>query len=112
MSQVTGAMTTVGGRIGSGVRFLVGGVITSGKCICLAVFTAWSICDCKLETGKKQGPASLTWVETFGTLDIFTFTFMHLADAFIQSDLQLHSGYTFSLVSVFPGNRTHNLLRC
>ncbi len=42
------------------------------------------------------------------------FTFMHLADAFIQSDLQLHSGsgYTFSLVCVFPGNRTHNLLRC
>ncbi len=42
---------------------------------------------------------------------LFTFTFMHLADAFIQSDLQLHSGYTFSLVHVFPGNRTHNLLR-
>ncbi len=39
----------------------------------------------------------------------FTFTFMHLADAFIQSDLQLHSGYTFVLVHVFPGNRTHNL---
>ncbi len=36
---------------------------------------------------------------------------MHLADAFIQRDLQLHSGYTFSLVHVFPGNRTHNLLR-
>ncbi len=34
---------------------------------------------------------------------------MHLADAFIQSDL--HSGYTFSLVHVFPGTRTHNLLR-
>ncbi len=32
----------------------------------------------------------------------FTFTFMHFADAFIQSDLQLHSGYTFSLVHVFP----------
>ncbi len=32
---------------------------------------------------------------------------MHLADAFIQSDLQLHSGYTFFLlVHVFPGNRT------
>ncbi len=43
----------------------------------------------------------------------FTFTFMHLADAFIQSDLQLHSGYTFfSSVFVFPGNRTHNPLRC
>ncbi len=41
---------------------------------------------------------------------LFTFTFMHLADAFIQSDLQLHSGYTFLLVHVFPGNRTHNLL--
>ncbi len=40
------------------------------------------------------------------------FAFMHLADAFIQSDLQLHSGYTFSLVCVFPGNRTHNLLCC
>ncbi len=40
------------------------------------------------------------------------FTFMHLADAFIQSDLQLHSGYTFSLVHVFSGNRTHNLLLC
>ncbi len=41
---------------------------------------------------------------------MFIFTFMHLADAFIQSDLQLHLGYTFSLVRVFPGNRTHNLL--
>ncbi len=43
---------------------------------------------------------------------ISIFTFMHLADAFIQSDLQLHSGYTFLSVYVFPGNRTHNLLRC
>ncbi len=44
-----------------------------------------------------------------------TFTFMHLADAFIQSDLQEHSGYTcffFLSVCVFPGNWTHNLLRC
>ncbi len=34
------------------------------------------------------------------------FTFMHLADAFIQSDL-VHSGYTFFFflsVRVFPGN--------
>ncbi len=29
---------------------------------------------------------------------------LHLSDAFIQSDLQLHSGYTFSLVHVFSGN--------
>ncbi len=27
-------------------------------------------------------------------LKLYIFTFMHLADAFIQSDLQLHSGYT------------------
>ncbi len=32
---------------------------------------------------------------------------MHLADAFIQSDLHL---FIFS-VGVFPGNWTHNLLR-
>ncbi len=51
-------------------------------------------------------------IACFGGHIVFTFTFMHLADAFTQSDLQLHSGYTFSLVSVFPGNRTHNLLRC
>ncbi len=45
-------------------------------------------------------------------LHIFTFTFTHLADAFIQNDLQLHSGYKFFLsVYVFPGNQTHNLLR-
>ncbi len=34
---------------------------------------------------------------------------LHLPDAFIQSDLQLHSGYTFLLVHVFLGNWTHNL---
>ncbi len=53
-----------------------------------------------------------TQASHYSSLYIFTFTFMHLADAFIQSDLQLHSDYTFSLVCVFPGNRTHNLLRC
>ncbi len=41
-----------------------------------------------------------------------TFTFMHLADAFIQSDLQCIQVIHFSSVHVFPGNRTHNLLRC
>ncbi len=30
------------------------------------------------------------------------FTFMHLADAFIQSDLQLHSGYTFFVSICVP----------
>ncbi len=40
---------------------------------------------------------------------MITFTFMHLADAFIQSDLQT---ILFFSVCVFPGNWTHNLLRC
>ncbi len=31
-----------------------------------------------------------------------TFTFMHLADAFIQSDLQLHSGYTLTVSTCVP----------
>ncbi len=35
-----------------------------------------------------------TWRKTI------KYTFMHLADAFIQSNLQLHSGYTLSLVCV------------
>ncbi len=35
---------------------------------------------------------------------------MHLADAFIQSDLQCIQATHFQYV--FPGNRTHNLLRC
>ncbi len=45
-----------------------------------------------------------------GTLMSYIYIYA-LADAFIQSDLQLHSGYTYSLVCVFPGNRTHKLLR-
>ncbi len=38
-----------------------------------------------------------------------TFTFMHLADTFIQSDLQCIQAIHFLSVCVFPGNRTHNL---
>ncbi len=34
---------------------------------------------------------------------------MHLADAFIQSDLQCIQAINFLSVCVFPGNRTHNL---
>ncbi len=44
-----------------------------------------------------------SYKELFNIYNIYI-TFMHLADAFIQSYLQLHSGYTFSLVCVFPGN--------
>ncbi len=75
----------------------------------------------ELEAGVKASRATRhRCVREFGYscrqrrlyLDYIKFTFMHLADAFIQSDLQLHLVYTFSLVCVFPGNRTHNLLRC
>ncbi len=40
---------------------------------------------------------------------LFTFTFMHLADAFIQSDLQCIQVIHLLSVCVFPGNWTHNL---
>ncbi len=36
--------------------------------------------------------------------DFFTFTFMHLADAFIQSDLQYIQVINILSVCVFPGN--------
>ncbi len=39
----------------------------------------------------------------------FAFTFMHLADAFIQSDLQCIQAILLYCQYVFPGNRTHNL---
>ncbi len=41
-----------------------------------------------------------------------TFIFMHLADAFIQSDLQCIRATHFLSLCVFPGNWTHNLLHC
>ncbi len=46
-----------------------------------------------------------------GLILLFTFTFMHLADAFIQSDLHCILHYSFYILSAlaFPGNRTHDL---
>ncbi len=43
-----------------------------------------------------------------GAGQLVTFTFMHLSDAFIQSVQVIQ----FLSVCVFPGNWTHNLLRC
>ncbi len=46
------------------------------------------------------------------SLFTFTFTFMHLADAFIQSDLhciQVTVSTFFLSALAFPGNRTHDL---
>ncbi len=50
--------------------------------------------------------------ELSGNISSPTFTFMHLADAFIQSDLQCIQTIDALSVCVFPGNWTHNLLRC
>ncbi len=41
--------------------------------------------------------------------DNYTFTFMHLADAFIQNDLQSIQDIYLLVVHVFPGNWTHDL---
>ncbi len=55
-------------------------------------------------TYLRDSDTSSNWMTTF------TFTFMHLADAFYPKRLTVHSGYIFFLsVCVFPGNRTHNL---
>ncbi len=64
---------------------------------------------------------TLLYISFFGKTDqieklmkcIVTFTFMHLVDTFIQSDLQsIQAIHLFLSVCVFPGNWTHNILRC
>ncbi len=51
----------------------------------------------------KQGISSIIWSSLF----------LHLADAFIQSDFVDNiQAIHFLSVCVFPGNWTHNLLRC
>ncbi len=52
----------------------------------------WHKCKEEIKTSKEK-----------------TFTFMHLADAFIQSDLQYIQVIHMLSVCVFPGSRTHNL---
>ncbi len=76
----------------------------------------WNVCqlDSHLCNSIKRGHSLNTlWCNMYYTINaVYYIYIMHSADSFIQSDLQLHSGYTFSLVCVFPGNRTHNLFRC
>ncbi len=52
----------------------------------------------------KQGISSIIWSSLF----------LHLADAFIQSDYFVDNIQAVHVLSVcvFPGNWTHNLLRC
>ncbi len=58
-----------------------------------------------LKVGKEL---QIDRVNAFLFLDNWiTFTFMHLADTFIQSDLRIQA-ILFLSVCVFPGNRTHH----
>ncbi len=44
---------------------------------------------------------------------IYTYIYIYaFSRRFYPKTLTVHSSYKFSLVCVFPGNRTHNLLRC
>ncbi len=47
----------------------------------------------------------------YSTYELHLFTFVHLADAFIQSDLHCIQVTVFYILSAlaFPGNRTHDL---
>ncbi len=68
------------------------------------------------EPGFSQGFFSIMspmefWLLAAVASGLLTFTFMHLADAFIQSDLQCIQAILWFVLSVyvFPGNRTHKL---
>ncbi len=54
-------------------------------------------------------PVLLRLIHWVSELNSFTFTFMHLADAFIQSNLQCIRAIRLLSVCVFRGNWTHNL---
>ncbi len=58
-----------------------------------------------VSSGQRITAPSCAWL----LQRISTFTFMHLADAFIQTTYGAFRLYIFLSVCVFPGNRTHNL---
>ncbi len=80
---------------------------TIWSCVCVCVCVRLFCCSDQLRFNKAYHThwALAVFVVSLHSCPIapkyhiskftFTFTFMHLADAFIQSDLQLHSGYTF-----------------
>ncbi len=74
---------------------------TPGICCFLFAFALSN----SLQMKKDKGPVKHDADNSFS----LTFTYMYLADAFIQSDLQCIQAIHFLSVHVFPGNRTHNL---
>ncbi len=82
------------------------------------VFCMWGWWNCCPETNVLLWAEPRDWISTqrkpkcilfYANLYCKCNTFMHLADAFIQSDLQCIQAIHFLSVCVFPGNRTHNL---
>ncbi len=70
----------------------------------------WAFCFLAWEAGTHfSHDAAEDWTVTEISLYIYIYAFSR---CFYPKWLTVHSGYTFSLVHVFPGNRTHNLLHC
>lgn len=46
------------------------GLIDSGQSVSHLVFGTRLICDGNLESGEKQGPSGLAWIETFGFTEV------------------------------------------
>ncbi len=70
--------------------------------------TMWSFTDCSSPFLRpKSSQVTFIYIVLL-TIQIvskhLTFTFMHLADVFIQSDLQCIQAIHFSSLCVFPGN--------
>ncbi len=59
--------------------------------------------------GHGAGDSNNTIERIKVTHPFFVYTFTHLADAFIQSDLQCIQAIHLLSLCVFPGNRPHNL---
>ncbi len=71
------------------------------------------LCDTSSQQKEAMQMSNQLWAMRQNALcsrcHSFTFTFMHLADAIIQSDLQCIQAIHLYCQYVFSGNRTHNL---
>ncbi len=77
----------------------------------LTVFITWQSMG-QSKVFRRRTKLLRVWNDMGVSDYIFIFIFMHLADAFIQSHLQCIPAIHVLSLCVFPGNRTHNLLRC
>ncbi len=79
-------------------------------CVALPKWQHIRRCSLQYHCAVQWGAVS-TGFDGMSRYHSFTFTFMHLADAFIQSDLHCIQVTVFTFLSAlaFPGNRTHDL---